>query len=418
MKHRIAVIAAVVPLCAGLVLATSPGFAGQSAARRSTTYAFKSSGYGTHVLGGQLPAGSQTTAFKVIGCTNQAGVRHENDVAQADVPGLGTASGIKTRVWTTDKNGVAASHSTHTIAHLNLASTPLGTLSLDAIKAQALAFHDDSGFHSTASTSLGGITFTPPIGPAQSFPAPSPGQPIDIPGVANIYLGRTQLSHSGTGAEAQAIALRIDVIPTGTSVRVAHAHAEIDSGLTYGIFSGHSDAASVPTAVSGILKSGPNPLTIMPCQGTQGAVRAKSLAHVNLGGQLVVKGLSSRERANQNAHGAHGYERGSVAGINLGDGQLVVNAIVGKASVRRDGHGTRLSAKGTRLGSVTVAGQTETFPPTGVLEIPGVAKLERKVVTRTATGIHVIALRITLLDGTGAVVDLGEANLRLKKLSH
>ncbi len=59
-----------------------------------------------------------------------------------------------------------------------------------------------------------------------------------------------------------------------------------------------------------------------------------------------------------------------------------------------------------------------TFPRTGVLEIPGIAKLERRVATRTATGIKVVALRITLLDGSGAVVDLGEAQLQIRRLSH
>jgi hypothetical protein len=417
MKPRTAAIAAVVPLCAALTLATGPGFAGPSATR-ATTYAFKTSGFGTRVLGGQLPVGSDTTGYQVIGCTNRSGIRHANEVAQADLPGLGTVSGVKTRVWTTDKNGLASSHSTHTIAHLTLASSGVGSLSLDAIKAKATAFHDDAGFHATTSTSLGGITFTPPAGPPQSFPAPSPGQPVTIPGLATISLGQSRTGHSGTGAVADALALRIDVIPTSTTVKVAHADAQINSGLTSGMFSGHSDAVSVPTGAGDIVKSGPDPLTVMPCQGTYGTVHHKSVARTDLGGQLVVKGLSSQERANQDAQGAHGYERGSVARINLGNGQLVVSAIVGKATVSRDGHGIVRSAKGTRVGSVTVGGQTQTFPPTGVIEIPGVLKLERKVVTRTRTGLRVVALRVTLLDGSGAVIDLGEANLRLRPMSH
>jgi hypothetical protein len=417
MKHRTPVIAAVLTLCAGLVLAPGPGFAGQSRTHR-TTYAFKSSGYGTQVLGGQLPVGSDTTGYQVIGCTNKAGLRRENHVARADVPGVGRATGIRTRVWTTDKHGVVASHSTHTIAHLSLASGGVGSLTLDAIKAKSRAFHDDSGFHATATTSLGGITFTPPGGSAQSFPAPAPGQPVDIPGLARIYLGKTVTQHDGSGALADATALQINVIPTATSVKVAHAHAQLGSGLTYGVFGGHSDATRVPTAVNGMATSGPNPLSVMPCQGTQGVVLRKSTARVDLGGQLVAHGLTSQQRANQNAHGAHGYERGSVARIDLGNGQLVVNAIVGKASVRRDGHGIVRSAKGTRVGSVLVNGQTQTFPPTGVLEIPGVAKLERRVVTRKRSGLQVIALRVTLLDGSGAVINLGEAHLRLRRMSH
>ena len=81
--------------------------------------------------------------------------------------------------------------------------------------------------------------------------------------------------------------------------------------------------------------------------------------------------------------------------MSLGDGQVVIDGIVGKASVVRTGHHVVRSAKGTRLASITVDGQEQTFPKTGVLEIPGVVKLERAVVDRTHTGISVIGLRIT-----------------------
>jgi hypothetical protein len=51
-----------------------------------------------------------------------------------------------------------------------------------------------------------------------------------------------------------------------------------------------------------------------------------------------------------------------------------------------------------------------------VLEIPGVAKLERGVVTRSRHGLAVIGLRVTLLDGSGAIVNLAEASLRIRPL--
>jgi hypothetical protein len=61
-----------------------------------------------------------------------------------------------------------------------------------------------------------------------------------------------------------------------------------------------------------------------------------------------------------------------------------------------------------------VNGREQAFPKSGVLKIPGLVKLERAVVTRSPRGISVIGLRITLLDGSGAVVDLAEARLRIR----
>jgi hypothetical protein len=86
--------------------------------------------------------------------------------------------------------------------------------------------------------------------------------------------------------------------------------------------------------------------------------------------------------------------------------------------VTRTSSGWVRTAKGTRLGSITANGQTQTFPPSGVITIPGVAKLERKVVSKSTTGITVIALRVTLLDGSGAVINLGEAKLKISRLPH
>jgi hypothetical protein len=423
MKQRTRFAVAVVPLCAGLALSGGPTYAGQTTqsnaknTTRSTTFAFKTSGFGTRIIGGQLPVGSATTGYKVIGCTNQAGVSRTNNVAEATLPGLGTASGVKTHVWTSQHKGIVASHSTHSIAKLVLAQSQLGALSLDAITSRVKAFHDSTGFHSTTSTRIGRLTFTPAIGPAQSFPAPTPDHPLTIPGLATLYAGQHVTRHSATSASAKAFALRVDVIPTGTSIRVARSFAELSSGLTGGIFNGRSAATHVVTAAGDIVKSGPNPLSTMPCQGTYGKTREKSLASVNLGGQLVVKGARSQERGLQGTLRARGTSRAEVARVALG-GQLVIDGVVGKVSVARHGKHVTKSAGGTLLGRVTVGGQVQTFPKTGVLEIPGIAKLERRVVTRTHDGIRVIGLRITLLDGSGAVVDLAEASLTIRHLPH
>ena len=412
---------AVGALCAGLALTTTgPGFATGTPHRttKATTYAFQGSGYGTRLIGGQIPASSSTTAYQHIGCTDLAGLNRTNDVADATVPGLGTASGVKTRVWTTAKHGVVASHARHTIAKLTLASNGVGSLSLDAIQSDAKAFHDASGFHATTDTSIGDITFTPPVGPPQTFPAPTPNQPVTIPGLATSYLGRNTSSHGAHSAVAKALALRIDVVASSSSVKVALSHAQLNDGLTGGIFRGHSNATRVVQALTDLAHSGPNPLSLMGCLGTGGVVRTKSLAGLNLGGQLVVQGLSSSQEGSQGDQRAHGFERAKIAKVDLGGGQLIVNAIVGKANVTRTSHGWVRNAKGTQLGAITANGQTQVFPPSGVIEIPGVAKLERKVVSKTKTGISVVALRITLLDGSGAVINLGEASLRIDRPQH
>ncbi len=427
MHPRTALATAAVPLSLGLVLATAPTYAGTShdhstsrshtsthTTTTSTTFAFRTSGYGTQVTGGQIPAGSSTTGYDVIGCTNQAGLTRSNNVAEATVPGLGQVSGVKTRVWTTERHGVVASHSRHAIAAITLAASDLGSLSIRGVTSDSTAYHDARGFHATTTTHVGDLVFTPPSGPAQVFAVPTPDHPLTIPGLVTVYAGQHTRDHTANGAMADAYALRVEVLATDTSVRVAHSHAALYSGLTGGVFRGHAAATHVVTAADDIAQSGPNPLVIVPCQGTYDRTHEKSLAHLDLGGQLVVKGANARTRAAQGSDEAQGTSRAEVARVDLGDGQVVIDGIVGKASVVRNGHHVTASAQGTRLAGITVNGQERKFPKTGVLEIPGVVKLERAVVTRSHNGIAVIGLRITLLDGSGAVVDLAEATLRIR----
>lgn len=423
---RTAPLVALVALGTGLALGgpasalghgTTPHSHAHSTRVHATHYALSGSGYGSRIVGGQVPAGSGTTAYQVIGCTVDAGLSRSNDVTQVAVPGLGTLQGLKTRVWTTRHGGAVTAHARHKVASLVLASTPVGTLSVTGIVSVATAFHDTKGFHTATTTDLGAITLTPVVGPAQTFPAPTPGTPLTLPGVATLIAGASTTRSTADSAYADAWALKVNVLLTGTQVKLAHARARIAGGVDFGLFHGHSDASRV-TAVGGVLQSGPNPLTVMPCQGTGNAVRSAALAHLDLPGVLVIRGLKSRERGTQTQEGAHGYERARVGRINLGAGQLVVNAIVGKASVTRTrDHRAVVSAKGTTVGTVTADGQVLTFPKTGPLEIPGVARLQRHLVHKTGSGIKVTALRITLLDGTGAVIDLGEAQLRVAQRS-
>lgn len=415
MRCRTALGAAVVVVCVGSALTAGPTFAG-TRATTSTSYAFQGSGFGTRTIGGQLSAGSDTTGYQHIGCTNQAGQSRANNVAQADLPGLGTAYDAKTRVWTTARHGVVATHSTHSIGRVVLAQGQLGSLALTQISSRSKAYHDGSGFHAVTSTDVGGLTFTPAVGQAQSYPAPTPDQPVAIPGVATVYAGQHTTQESRRGAVADAFALRVDDVASGTTTLVAHSHASLTGGFTGGVFRGHSAGTHVVTAGGDIAKSGPNPLNLMGCTGTNGKVHEKSLDETDLGGQLVVTGATTSELGTQEAHGADGYSRAAISAVDLG-GQLQIEGIVARAAVQRTPDGLERSVRGTRLGSVTVGGQQQTFPKTGVLTIPGVAKLERGVVTETHRGVSVIGLRITLLDGSGAVVNLAEASLRIRPLS-
>jgi hypothetical protein len=417
MPRHSATVACALSLAAALVVPSAPGHArdGSTARTTDTAFALSASGFGSRLQGGDLPTGSGKTAYQHIGCTNRAGLSRTNAVAEQDVPGLGTLSGLETHVWTTRHHGVVASHARHTIAALTLADLgPLGSLSVTGITSDVTAFHDAQGFQTVSTPSVGSVSLTV-LGSTQAFDPPTPGNPVTVPGVATLSIGPSSARTGLHSAAVTAYGLKVDVIPTDTHAKLARAQATIADGVTFGLFHGRSAATQV-SALDDTLSSGPNPLTLMPCQGTGGQLRAKSTAHVTLAGALDVTGLRTSERARQSTARAHGFEQAKVAHLDLGGGAVVVHDIVGRATVTRSAHDTTRSARGTTVGSVTVNGVAWDFPRSGVIEVPGVARLETRLVKRSRSGLSVTALRITLLDGSGAVIDLGRAQLKVSKL--
>ncbi|WP_343905142.1 choice-of-anchor P family protein [Nocardioides aquiterrae] len=402
----------------GAAQAATTGSAGsvERAAGRDAGFALKAAGYGTRASGGQVPAGSRDTAFMAIGCGTKVGMERENHEAEATLPGgAGTASAIRTDLWTVrSKDGGVHSYSRNRTAKIVLAQSGLGEVQISAVTSLSHAWHDGQGFHAETKVTVGDIEFVPPSGDPQHFEIPTPGQPIEIPGLAKITVGQSKKSVTSAGATAEANALRVTFLPSATRLTVGHSAAQALDGIKHGTFHGFSTGTR-STAADDSITSGRTPLSLLPCQGTNGKLRTKAIADVNLGDQIVVQGLRSQQKASQFPGKSVAMERGTVASINLGDGQLVVDGIIGQANVTRSGSGGVTSdIKGTTLGTITANGEPQSFPDSDVIEIPGVAKLERNIVDKTKFGISVISLRITLLDGRAAVIDLGVAQARIR----
>ena len=85
------------------------------------------------------------------------------------------------------------------------------------------------------------------------------------------------------------------------------------------------------------------------------------------------------------------------------------------ARVVRGPNGLKISTAGTTVGALTVNGTATPLPDLGTLDIPGVLSLATNVVERFKGGVHVIALQVKLLNGTGATINIGEATMKIRK---
>jgi hypothetical protein len=411
-------VAAGTSLLAALVTAPTTAAAPAASAAQSTVktnFAMFSTGYGTLVTGGQLPAGSDQTAYSLIGCTVRAGIEKGNYEAEATLPGVGTLSAVSTRLWTEKKGDVVSSYSTHRVAEVVLGDSSTGTVTIEGVRSLSRAYHDGNRFRTESKSHVARILYTPSGGGApQEMEVPTPGEPLVIPGLVRIAIPHTVTKAIIDGVRVATDAVDVTFYPSDSRVRIAHTATRIQKGAPFGTFRGYS-AGVQARALADNVKVGRTPLSLMPCKGTKGQVKNRAVAHVNLGDQAIVRGVDTEQMGRQRPGFATGYELGNVAKVNLGDGQLIVNAIVGKANVTRKGDQLIRNTKGTTVGSIVANGRTYSFPDSGVLEIPGIAKLEQGLVHRIKNGISVIALRIKVLDGSGAVIDLGLAELQIRK---
>ena len=140
----------------------------------------------------------------------------------------------------------------------------------------------------------------------------------------------------------------------------------------------------------------------------------KEVAGVNIPPLLQVSGLFAGVQGAQNNKKGTATAAAHVATVNIGNGQLVINGIRGVATVTRNGSKVTRSTAGTKVLEVLVNG-TPTSIPLEQLDLPGLVELEENIVKETSNGLTVVALRIHLLDGSLAVIDLGTASVGIKR---
>lgn len=412
-KLCVAATAGTIMLATNLPTATAqPASAAPAAKTTPTKYMVSSLGYASRVVGGDLPTNSGKTAFQVISCTNLAGIDRTNTKADLALPGGINLSGLKTRTWTTKRGATVSSYSRHSIAKVVVADTAVGSLFIEAVTSTSRAWHNAAGYHSSAVSNVGDLVFDPIAGPPIQVALPLPGKTITIAGIVRLSLGAGTERAGATGASAELDAIKLSVIPTQTTVYLAHSRAAIDGRLPKALYRGSAFGIKADVA-EGVLTSQREPNVITPCRGSNGVVRANADVEVDVTTGVRATVLDATTRSGLNAKGQPFVKNtAKVARVALGHG-LVVSAIEARAAITKVGARYVKSAQGTTLARIVLNGQRLVLPKTGVLRLPGIARIESNIVHRARTSIAVTALRVTLLDGRLATVDIGFAKAGL-----
>lgn len=419
-----------------------------AAKSKITNYAFNGWAYGSYVNVGPVGVTSSPTAYAYLGCTRRTAIARKAALVAADVPKSGPAlqvGAIKSTSNTYRKaGGRVGVLSTNKIAKVRLGAAGAGlpSLVLKGLSTRSDAYATKRGkLRAKSNFTLVDIKAegTPlddilngalnPLNALIKQILKAPGDQLLIPGLGRIALGRNYNKVYSNHAVSNATSLRIHLFGLdgkeggADDVRtiVGRSFSRIAKKVPNGVMGGSAQAIQGSLLADMV---GVGPVTDLPlrCEGTNGKIRKQSTVGLDLLNQdLAVAGVAqSRVYGKQYKNGSiRAWTEGSIANVTIGGAKngLQIKGIVAKANIKRTKRGKIYkNINGSRILSLSLAGQELKLPKPGkTIEVPGVAKVQFYVRSASKRRIKVTAVRVTLLDGTLATLNLGVAKASVRK---
>ena len=404
----------------GSALAGVSAASSASAVPAATNFALAANGWSTQVVGGALPAASGPTGFALIACTRLAPRVSGNNTAALRVPNgspLVRVGATKTRVTTARTQNRVSSNSVNNVANVVVGNKATTALQINGIQTVGRAWHDGSGYHNRQVVTVARVTryVNGNPSPVASIPTNQDlsGQSLRVPGVAALTFGSQSGRVNARSATAGVTGLKIDLTVSRSSLVVGRANARIDGGAVAGIMGGVAWGSRLD-GLGGVANSGSTAALFLPCMGTNGVWRNRHVARVRIPGVATIGGLNTAVMGRQGTTGAAANGRASVARATFGDRNLVIRGIRATGRVTRTKAGSIGRAATTTVLGIRVGNRAFRVPRPGrTLTIPRVARIQTKVVTRTANGFSVAAVRVQLLQGSRVESTLRLGNVRL-----
>lgn len=411
---------------ATLVAAGSGGSAAASAerAKTETKFALQARGWSTRLKGGEVPVYSGPTGLAVVGCTRLAGHDNRNNSASVNLPAENPSMHVgatETRAWTAKRGSRVSSNAVNRVADVLIGDPAQQALLLEGVRTRASSWHDGRGFHRKAEVTVVRVTHYVAGVPSERGEIPPgedlSGETLEIPGLVRATFGIKSGRVTQRQATSRALAVKLELIPSGSTLYVGRAVSSIHADAVAGVMSGASYGSKL-RGMGGVVKSGRTALRPLPCQGTNGRWLRNEVAEVTIGDVAQLNTVESLVMGDQTRRSAKARGISRIERVVFGDRNLVLTAIEGRGLVRRHSDGSYdRETRGTTLGSIRHDGERQQMPNPGeTLEIPGVARITLRHVTRLKDGLRLSAVRVQLLQGNQveSTLHLGNTVLRVR----
>lgn len=361
-------------------------------------FTFGASAWGSTVKVADPVFNSGKSAYVGLGCTAKDNIFKRNNTLGVDIPGLADIGAVTSEV-STERSQMGEVYTSTGRSTVESASLLEGEVELGAIETTATTSNGPDGYSADVEFSIASLTVA-----GVDIELTGEEQFLAFPGL-EITIAKEKTNTLPRQAKAKGTAVKIKVLDSGAVIKIGEARASIDGRNVNAFFSGGAYGTTVE--IAGTITSGKTANRPMPCQGTGGEDLTNTVASADLGGLGTADAILSTVNAAQGPL-PQAHARNEISEVNLTGGLVRIEGITASVSAAEDADGNvTFDTSGTEVTAITVAGiSIEVPPPGGEVLLPGVGTLSffEQTSLRGGRGLEVIAVRITLFDGTEIVL--------------
>ena len=357
------------------------------------TQSYVGTAYGTYATVGNTVLVGQTAPVTLGGTcgTSQQPANVPGTAAGVNAPPLVSGGAVNTGVSSSPNTSQAVAD-TVSISLLN------GLITAQEIKAVSTTTMQSDG---TFQVSAAGSTFThlSVLGIPYDGTVPANTR-IDLPLLGYVVLNEqtTNLSHALANLTVNMVHIHITTVnilglQVGTDIVVSNATSGMLNVYAPAILSGQSFGTEV---LGPLVASTPTAPVILPCLGTNGALKVNSLATVNLAGILSSGTVANTGESNLTQTKSSGQTTSTVQGLNLLNGLVTANVMTARViTVVNDEISVFSSPTDTFVG-LAVAGHpeiTDNVPYNTSIPLAGLGTLYLKRIIRVGAPLRSTEVR-------------------------
>jgi len=392
----------------------------------SSGFQFTADAYGTYANVGHVIIAGKTAVSSLGACgIVETPVHSENTVVSADASPLFTTGVINTTADGTEPvAGTLQAMATADVLDASLLITQLGgVITADEVKAVSTTTHDNSGFHTSAD---GSVLANLVVAGVPITVLPPPNTDIPLLGFGHVMLNEQITTIRSTSASFTVNMIHVFItqanvlnIPIGAQIIVSHA----SSGLTSGV-QGTLDGVAYGTqaTIAHLVTSGPSAKVTMGCLGTNGALKTKSIAQVQVPPLFSVGEVVDTALGTVNSTTAAGELTSTIQTVDVVSSLVTASLIKADAHASSTGGTLTFSDDGTMFVDLHVAGFpdiNDDVPPNTRLSIAGLGTLWLHRVIHTSNSIEVRMIEVIVTEtniygiqiGTDIRVAVAEASV-------